>query len=239
MQYLQTVRCCCSPPPTWYMAYRVKDAAISPPVHCRPIPGRTLRERRKAGGRWMYMWTVCCRELWLLVHNLSFFKWVSMYIPTTGNWAPALITSYLVEGPDVLSLSQQNSRGAAVFGGWKCKQLHRCLELFSITTVTPSCWNTVWYGTDFHAPLPLSFTMVLGTIHCLFWQSVCRNSWSCQSPSSGHKVLRDFFWKDLDLWKQNKNTFDIKSLNYKCECSCSKVLLVGRMNQTEITQKTM
>lgn len=112
-------------------------------------------------------------------------------------------------------------------------------EVFSITIVTPSCWNTVWYGTEFHPPLPLSFTTVLGTIHYLFWQSVYRNSWSCQSPRSGHKVPKRFFWKDLDLWKQNKNTFDIKSLNYKCEGSCSKVLLVGRMNQTEVTQKTM
>lgn len=67
----------------------------------------------------------------------------------------APITSYLVEGPDVLSL-EANTIPEVL----QCLVLHRrqlglrCL--FSITTATPL------------SPPPLSATVALGTLHCLF-----------------------------------------------------------------------
>lgn len=98
------VGCCCSPPPACCMVDRVKGAATSLPARCRPLPGRTMMERRKVGARWTYMWTTCCRDLWLLVHNLSFFKQSSVHTQTANNGAPALIINYLVECPDTLLL---------------------------------------------------------------------------------------------------------------------------------------
>ena len=52
---------------------------------------KRIREKGKADGMGMYMWTTHHEEYWLLVRKLSFFKWVHMYIVIDGDsWQLAL-----------------------------------------------------------------------------------------------------------------------------------------------------
>lgn len=46
---------------------------------------KRIREKGKANGTGMYMWTTHHEEYWLLVRKLSFFKWVHMYILIDGD----------------------------------------------------------------------------------------------------------------------------------------------------------
>lgn len=52
---------------------------------------KRIREKGKADGMGMYMWTTHHEEYLLLVRKLSFFKWVHMYIVIDGDsWQSAL-----------------------------------------------------------------------------------------------------------------------------------------------------
>lgn len=85
---------------------------------------------------------------------------MSLYLHSTaGNWALALITSYLVESPDTLLLWA--NKIPEVLQCWEMKMQASArqiswTEVLSTATATPSCCSAVWFGKDFHPPLMLS-----------------------------------------------------------------------------------
>lgn len=102
--------------------------------------------------------------------------------------------------------------------------------MFTIATVTPILLKI-------QSDMAGTSTLPLPSVSPLFWEQSttyfdhrCVETAEAVNPPAVDKSAQEIFFARIWTYENSKNTFDIKSLNYKCAGSCSKMLLVRRMN---------